>query len=213
MPEPAALPRLYAILDTAASTARDLLPDVLLQVWLDAGIRLVQLRAKDWTLGPTLRLAERAVRMCEPYSARLVINDRADVAVLAGAAGVHVGQDDLGPRATREIVGPSAWIGLSTHDDAQVAAAVREPITYLAVGPVYPTRSKQNPDDVVGLAGVKRAVAVARPRGLPVVAIGGITAEEAPGVIEAGAASIAVISDLLDPDPSSRAAVWVRLLQ
>jgi thiamine-phosphate pyrophosphorylase len=119
------------------------------------------------------------------------------VARIAGADGVHVGQEDLPPAACRTVLGAGALVGLSTHDLAQVSAAVREPIDYLAVGPVFPTRTKANPDPVVGLDLVRRA------RDLwsgPLVAIGGITAANAAEVVRAGADGVAVISALLDAD-------------
>jgi thiamine-phosphate pyrophosphorylase len=168
-------------------------------------VRLVQIRAK--TLGSQALLAtvEAALERARPSGARLVVNDRADVAAIAGADGVHVGQDDLSPAAARAVVGSSAWVGRSTHNDAQVAAAVLEPVTYLAIGPVYATTSKAAPDPVVGLDGVRRAAARAKDAGLPLVAIGGITLDRAAEVISAGATAVAVISDLIAPDPRARA--------
>jgi thiamine-phosphate pyrophosphorylase len=208
-----AVPRLYAILDTDETAALGMAPGALLDIWLDAGVRLIQLRAKSFTLGPWLALAERAARACERSGARLIINDRADVARLAGAGGVHVGQDDLRPADARSIVGGSAWVGLSTHTGAQVEAALAEPISYMAIGPVFATRTKRNPDPTVGLAGVASAAARAHGAGLPLVAIGGVTVATAPAVIEAGADAIAVIRGLLEGDPAARVAEWLRLLQ
>ena len=210
---PTALPRLYAILDTDAAALRGLTPALLLATWLDAGIKLVQLRAKSLTLGPLLDLAESAVRAAEGYGARIIVTDRADAAVLSGAGGVHVGQHDLAPRDVRKIAAPSAWVGLSTHNDAQAEQALEEPITYLAIGPVYPTMSKRNPDEAVGLAGVSRAARLAHGRRLPLVAIGGITLETAPEVLSAGADSVAVIGGLLGEAPAALAAEWTRLLE
>ena len=212
-PAPAALPRLYAILDTDESAARGLLPAALLDTWLDAGVRLIQLRAKSFTLGPWLALAERSAAACDRYNATLIINDRADVARLSGAGGVHVGQGDLRAADARLMVGESAWVGLSTHTDVQVEDALAEPISYVAIGPVFSTRTKRNPDPTVGLAGVAGAASRAHGLGVPLVAIGGLTLADAPAVIGAGADAIAVITGLLDGDPAVRVAEWMRLLR
>jgi len=136
---------------------------------------------------------------------QLIVNDRADIARLAGAAGVHVGQDDLPPDAARRIVGRERIVGLSTHTTAQVDAAVREPVNYIAIGPVFGTASKATGYDAVGLAMVQQAAARAHARGLQVVAIGGITLDRAEEVVRAGADAVAVISDLLRTgDPRAR---------
>lgn len=215
MSEPSALPRLYAILDLDASAARGIDSLILLHIWLDAGIRLVQLRAKSATLGPMLAIADAAVQASRPYGARIIVNDRADVAVLSEAHGLHVGQTDLQPVAARRIIGDQAWLGLSTHTDGQLAGALDEPISYVAMGPVYGTASKDAPDATVGLDGVKSAANLIRRRGrpLPLVAIGGITLATAPGVLAAGADAVAVISGLLSDAPAARAAEWVRALR
>lgn len=215
MSEPTALPRLYAILDLDASTARGLDALTLLRIWLDAGIRLVQLRGKAATLGPMLALADAAVQAFRPYGATLIVNDRADVAALSAAHGLHVGQTDLQPEAARRIIGDHAWLGLSTHNDGQLADALDEPISYVAMGPVYGTASKAAPDATVGLDGVRRAANLIRHRGraLPLVAIGGITLDTAPEVFAAGADAIAVISGLLSDDPAATAAEWVVALR
>jgi len=192
--------------------SRGLDPGDLCGAWLDAGVSLIQLRAKRLTFGPMLRLAEHLVTRISGGDARLIVNDRVDVAVLCGAAGVHLGQDDLAPLAARAMLGDRALVGLSTHAPAQVEEALRQPIDYLAIGPVFPTGTKLQPDPLVGLAGVEAAARRARPRGLPVVAIGGITLATAAAVIEAGASSVAVISDLLGGDPAARAREFVRAL-
>jgi thiamine-phosphate pyrophosphorylase len=143
--------------------------------------------------------------MATPVGAQIIVNDRADVARLAGAAGVHVGQDDLAPEGVRRLIGPGRIIGVSTHSTTQLDLAVQLPIDYIAVGPIFGTASKETGYDAVGLTLVEEAAARARPRGLPVVAIGGITLERAPGVIRAGADSVAIISDLLcTGDPRAR---------
>ena len=138
--------------------------------------------------------------------------DRADLAVLAGAGGVHVGQDDLPPSAARKIVGDARRLGVSTHNAAQVRAGLDAPVDYLAIGPVFATTSKANPDPVVGLAGVAEAAGLAHGAARPLVAIGGITLAEAPRVIDAGADSLAVISDLLGADPD-RCRQYVKILE
>ncbi len=156
---------------------------------------LIQLRAKQLPSALFLALCDTLVRAAEPYRASIIVNDRADLALMSGAAGVHVGQDDLAPAAARRLLGPGAIVGGSTHNTAQVEAASIEPVTYIAVGPVFGTKTKATGYDPIGLELVSDAARVSR--GLPVVAIGGITLETAPAVIEAGASSIAVIADLL----------------
>jgi thiamine-phosphate pyrophosphorylase len=153
-------------------------------------------------------MAELALRA----GATFVVNDRADVARLSGAHGVHVGQTDLTPEDVRRIVGTDFLVGRSTHNEAQVRAALDEPASYLAIGPVFATRSKANPDPVVGLDGVARAAALIGAGGRPLVAIGGITLAQAPRVIEAGAGAVAVIGDLLAGDPAARAREYLAAL-
>jgi thiamine-phosphate pyrophosphorylase len=206
------LPRLYAILDTELVAARALEPRRVFSAWLDAGVPLVQLRAKTMAAGDLLALADGFAAVARARGARFIVNDRADIAVLAGAHGLHVGQEDLPPSQVRPILGETALVGLSTHSEAQVQAALMQPIDYLAIGPVFATASKARPDPVVGLAGVAMAAALARPHGIPVVAIGGITRERAPGVFAAGASTVAVISDLLTGDPAKRADEWLMTL-
>lgn len=206
------LPKLYAILDVDAAGARGLESLDLARVWLDAGVRLIQLRAKTLSFGPMLALADRLVALGRSHGARIVINDRADVARLSGAAGVHVGQDDLGVADARAMVGPGAMVGVSTHSLEQARRACETSASYLAIGPVFATGTKARPDPVVGTAGVEAVARVAAARGLPVVAIGGITLERAPAVLDAGAASVAVIADLLVGDPGARARAWVDAL-
>jgi thiamine-phosphate pyrophosphorylase len=213
LPNRRSLPRLYAILDAGLAAARGLEPLTLLDTWLDAGVRLVQLRAKGMPGGELLELARAAAGRASAAGAVFIVNDRADIARLSGADGVHVGQDDLSPRDVRRVVGDAAWVGVSTHSTMQVRAALREPIDYLAVGPVFATQTKgTSVDDPIGLAGVREGAAVARETGLPVVAIGGITLGHAPAVIAAGAASVAVISDLLVGDPAERCREYLKEL-
>jgi thiamine-phosphate pyrophosphorylase len=178
---------------------------------LDGGARLLQLRAKTLPSRDCLALADAVVAAASRYGASIVINDRVDIAKLAGAAGVHVGQDDLSPAAARRLLGDAAIVGFSTHTIGQVEAAVREPVSYVAVGPVFGTQSKDTGYRAVGLELVAAAARIAGT--LPVVAIGGITIENASSVIAAGAASVAVISDLLvDRHPEERTRAFLRRL-
>lgn len=180
---------------------------------LDGGATFLQLRAKNASSRWLLETAETIVALGERHGARLIVNDRADVARLAQATGVHVGQDDLAPGAVRRIVGPTQIIGLSTHTPAQIEAAVREPIDYLAVGPVFGSASKATGYDAVGLEMVTLAADRARARGLSLVAIGGITLERAADVIRAGADSVAVIGDLVaSGDPRARVREYLERL-
>jgi thiamine-phosphate pyrophosphorylase len=209
---PPLLPRLYAILDVDVARRLGHDPLTVTDAWLRAGVRLIQLRAKGLESGALLELADRLLLAVHPAGARLIVNDRADIARMADAGGVHVGQEDLSPAAARDIVGPGRWVGLSTHDEVQVRAALREPIDYLAIGPVFETTTKAAAGPVVGLAGVERAAALAGAAGVPVVAIGGITLVEAPRVLAAGAAAVAVITDLLTGHPEDRAGEYLRRL-
>ena len=167
----------------------------------EGGARLVQLREKHLPPRDFYPEAVDALRVARTFGARLIINDRADVALAAGADGVHLGQDDLPPGAARALLGGAAVVGFSTHNVPQAVEAAGLPLSYLAIGPVFATSSKENPDPLVGPEGVRR-VREAVP-GVPLVAIGGITAENAPRVLEAGADSVAVIGALLSTsDPS-----------
>jgi len=206
------LPRLYAILDVDLTTVHGFEPLELIDAWLDAGIRLVQLRAKSWSGGPLLELAEQALARTRPAGARVIVNDRADIARLADADGVHVGQDDLSATEVRAVVGPERLVGLSTHDPAQVEAACAEPVDYIAIGPVFPSSTRMAVATPLGEAGVADAARLAARAGLPIVAIGGITIDNAPKVIAAGAAAVAVISGLLDPNPRARARRFLEVL-
>ena len=142
-------------------------------------------------------------------SVRLIMNDRADLSLAAEFDGVHVGQDDLSPESVRKVIGPDRWLGVSTHNPEQVAEADLTSADYLAIGPVFATSSKENPDPVVGLEGVRRARELTRK---PLVAIGGITRANARSVIDAGADSVAVISDLLR-EPRKSAEEFLRILR
>jgi len=182
----------------------------LARAYLDGGAELLQIRAKHLPSGPLLALSEALVQAASRYRAAVIVNDRADIATLAGAAGVHVGQDDLAPVDARRLVGRDALVGFSTHTAEQIDAARGMPITYLAVGPVFGTRTKDTGYSAVGLDLVTMA---SRLTPLPVVAIGGITLESAVSVIQAGASAVAVIGDLLATDnPQGRVAAYLQRL-
>jgi thiamine-phosphate pyrophosphorylase len=159
------------------------------------GATLVQLREKHLSPREFYREAEEALRVARSLGVRLIINDRADIALAISADGVHLGQDDLPPEAARELLTERAIIGFSTHSISQAIEASRLPVDYIAIGPIFPTSSKENPDPVVGLEGLRRVrEAIGR---IPLVAIGGIGLENIKDVLRAGADSVACISLLL----------------
>jgi thiamine-phosphate pyrophosphorylase len=212
------LPPLNAILDEAAARASGWTVPALAQACLDGGATFLQVRAKGLGGRAYLEVCDAVVALARPRGATVIVNDRADLARLCRASGVHVGQRDLSPAAVRAVIGRSALVGLSTHTMAQVRTALRQPVDYVAVGPVFETRSKDTGDGAVGLdfvteaAGLARGAAAGGP-GRPVVAIGGITLERARAVVAAGAASVAVISDLLATgDPASRVREYLDVL-
>lgn len=163
--------------------------------------------------GAFLDLAHTILQDTNAAGGTLLINDRADIAALSGAPGLHVGQDDLTPTDARSLIGAGPILGLSTHTPAQWERAVREPISYMAIGPAFGTGTKPTGYDAVGLGVVALAARAAAAHGLPTVAIGGITLDNAASVIEAGAAAVAVISDLVKGDPEARARAFLRALE
>jgi len=202
---------LHAILDVEAAERAGWAPADLCRAFLDGGATWVQLRAKRLPSAGFLELCDSVVRSAEAYRATVIVNDRVDLALLSGAHGVHVGQDDLTPSAARRLLGPDAIVGYSTHTIDQFEAAVLEPASYLAVGPVFGTITKETGYDAVGLELVSGAAA--RANGRPVVAIGGITLENAMSVVAAGASAVAVISDLLATgDPEGRTRAYLQTL-
>ena len=199
-------------MDVDASARAGLAPIDVSLAFLEGGARLLQLRAKQLASGPFLDLCDEVVALGRAYHASVIVNDRVDLARMSGAAGVHVGQDDLPPAAARAQLGPDTIVGYSTHSVEQLEAAMREPVSYIAVGPVFGTLTKETGYGAVGLELVAAAVRIAGP--IPVVAIGGITIANARSVIDAGAASVAVISDLLvGNDPAARVRAYLRALE
>jgi thiamine-phosphate pyrophosphorylase len=201
------VPRLYAILDARCSRDATHLIAALGELSY-AGVTLIQYRNKSGNARQMLDHA-RELRRHVGSSVRLIMNDRADLCVAAEFDGVHLGQDDLSPESVRKIIGPNRWLGVSTHNPEQLVEAAKTSADYLAIGPVFATSSKDKPDPVVGLEGVWRARALTRK---PLVAIGGITRANAASVIEAGADSVAVISDLIR-DPRKSAEEFFRILR
>jgi thiamine-phosphate pyrophosphorylase len=191
------IPSLNAIVDVEAAARIGRRPIDVARAFLSGGARFLQLRAKTLAGGEFLDLAAEMADAARSAGAMLLINDRADIARLSGADGVHVGQEDLAPADVRAAVGAPTIVGLSTHTAAQIDAAVAQPIDYVAVGPVFGTSTKATGYDAIGLRLVRQAAAMAAAAHKPLVAIGGITVVNAPGVIAAGAASVAVIGDLL----------------
>lgn len=171
------------------------------QACLRGGARLLQVRHKTAAGAVFLSLAERIVALARAHGAAVIINDRPDIARLCGADGVHVGQDDLPVDDVRRIVGPDAIVGLSTHDERQIDAALEGSASYIAVGPIFATATQTAAGSGRGPGLVRYAAG----RGKPVVAIGGITVDRVRAVVEAGASAIAVVSDLLSRgDPEAR---------
>ncbi len=202
---------LYAIVDADVSARHGWEVTQLAEALMRGGARLVQVRAKSTPSETFMVWADTIVNLGIRYGATIILNDRADLARLSGASGLHLGQEDLPVDAVRQIMGPEAVIGLSTHTLRQLDVALSGPSSYVAVGPVFETHSKTVPDAVVGLEFV--AQAAARAEGLPLVGIGGITVDRARNVIDAGATSVAVISDLLTGgDPERRAAEFLSTL-
>ena len=203
-----ALPRLYAIIDAAqtGNRATAAVSDALLA----AGVKLIQYRDKQASSRVLYENSFELAARARQANAVLIVNDRADVARAVQADGVHVGQDDLSVELARRVLGAGRRIGCSTHHPDQVRDADRSSADYIALGPIFETQSKQQPDPVVGLEGLREARRLTHK---PLVAIGGITLENVRAVIEAGADSVAVISDLLKPDDiESRARDFLKLL-
>jgi thiamine-phosphate pyrophosphorylase len=186
------LPRFYPILDPEMAARQGIDPVIAAEQILEGGAKILQFRCKGFFSREVLAQLERVAELCRDAGVLFVVNDRADLAAITGVA-LHVGQDDLAPSAARKVVGAATVIGFSTHNERQLRAAAAEPADYLALGPIFGTASKNNPDPIVGVDELRRL----RPlTDRPLVAIGGITRSNAPAVLSAGADSVAVIGDL-----------------
>jgi thiamine-phosphate pyrophosphorylase len=197
-------PRLYAIIDPALLTISEL---ELAEALAGSGVELIQYRNKTASSRQFFEISRKLADFLRPRGIRFIVNDRADIALLAHAGGVHVGQDDLGVEDARVVCASAAgkdfWVGFSTHSLEQVAAADATSADYIAFGPIFPTATKKNPDPVVGTELLRKARQLTKK---PLVGIGGITVDRAAEVYRAGADSIAVIRDLIcAPDPGARA--------
>ncbi len=201
------------MVDTGLLARRGFPVEACVEALLEGGARMLQLRHKATFTREIYSTVARAAELCHRAGARFVVNDRADIALMTGAA-LHLGQDDLPAAEARKLMGRDGLIGLSTHNEAQIRAASAEPVDYLALGPVFPTSSKDHPDPVVGLDEFARLRALVAS---PLVAIGGITRANARSVLASGADSVAVLGDLLPADLSpralrSRTEEWLQLL-
>ncbi|HEY8559469.1 MAG TPA: thiamine phosphate synthase [Pyrinomonadaceae bacterium] len=188
------LPKIYPITDvrlTGLSHAAQV------EKLIAGGARFIQLREKHASPKDFYADAQAALTIARRHSAKIIINDRADIALALGADGVHLGQDDLPPAAARRILGEKTIIGYSTHNVSQAIEAAEMPIDYVAIGPVFTTQTKDNPDALVGVRGVREVSAAIGD--LPLVAIGGISFENCRAVFEAGADSLAIIKSVLFP--------------
>lgn len=204
------LPRFYPILDTDVARRHNVDPVRAAEQILGQGARIIQFRHKGFLSEEAYYWLDMIATLSRATGAMLVVNDRADLAKLFGAA-LHLGQDDLPPAAARRVIGPDAMVGFSTHNEAQLRAACAKPVDYLALGPIFGTVTKENPDPTVGLDELRRLRPVSD---RPLVAIGGITRANARQVLDAGADSVAVIGDLFPEDGKieARTKEYLRLL-
>ena len=186
------IPKIYPITDTRIT---NLSHAEQVKRLIEGGAAFIQLREKYASPRDFYEQAKEALAVARRHNVKIIINDRVDIALALNADGVHLGQDDLPPEYARKILGKKAIIGFSTHSVAQAAAAVKLPIDYLAIGPVFATSTKENPDDIVGIEGVKKVREIIKD--FPLTAIGGITSENLREIVKAGADSAAVISSLL----------------
>ena len=201
------LPRLYVILDAALVTV----PEIeCAEKLAAAGVQLVQYRNKRASARELFESSKRLSSLLIPQGVTFLVNDRADVAAAAGASGVHVGQEDLRVEAARSVIGTEKLLGISTHNLEQFKDAAASSADYIAVGPIFATGTKSNPDPVVGTQFIRKVRPITDK---PIVAIGGVTLERAPEIIESGADSVAVIGDILGaPEPAMRARQYIDLL-
>ena len=206
------LPGLYAVVDHRTATQHGWRVCDLARAYLAGGARLLQIRATDVASGEYLAWCDEIIKDATAVGAQVIVNDRADIAALAGAAGVHLGQCDLSPDMARRVLPAPMMLGLSTHTRVQIDESTTIAIDYVAVGPVHQTNTKDTGNAAVGLDLVTYASRLRPAR--PIVAIGGITLERVESVMLAGATSVAVISDLLSgDDPTRRVADYVRALE
>lgn len=206
------MPPVYPILDTASFCRQGIDLVDAAEALLDGGAQILQFRHKEFWSGEIFEDARRIARLCLRNEAIFVVNDRADYAALLHA-GLHLGQDDLAPADARRVIGNDALLGFSTHNAAQMRAGKNEPISYVAFGPVFPTSSKERPDPTAGIDGLREARTLTAK---PLVAIGGITRDNASNCWNAGADSVAVIADLIPASCTKRTlrermAEWRRL--
>ena len=186
------LPKIYPITDARISGLSHVEQ---VRRLIAGGARLIQLREKHAGAGEFFDAAVESIAVAREQGVKVIINDRVDIALATGADGVHLGQDDLLPGDARRLLGEHAVIGFSTHSLEQAEAAIESPVDYLAIGPIFSTTTKENPDPVVGIDGL---MAVRKAIGdFPLVAIGGITRSNARSVLGEGAVSVAIISDLI----------------
>lgn len=201
------LPRLYVILDAGLLTTSHL---AFTEEMAKAGVRLLQYRSKSATSAALLRASRELAEVCAARGVTFLVNDHAEVALLAGADGVHVGQDDLPIEHARKVLGPEKCVGISTHNLEQFCRAAKSSADYIALGPIFSTASKDNPDAVVGTEMLRQVRPITSK---PIVAIGGITLERARQVIEAGADTVAVISGIMNTEnPGARARQYLETL-
>jgi thiamine-phosphate pyrophosphorylase len=210
---PVTIPPIYPILDTEPLARRGCPIETAAAAWLDGGARILQLRHKGHWPRQLFGEAGRIAGLCRAHGAIFIVDDRADFAALLDA-GLHVGQDDLAPADARRLIGPDAILGFSSHNAGQLRTAAAEPVNYIAFGPVFATRSKLQPDPVIGLAELRRVRALTAK---PLVAIGGITRQNARSVFAAGADAVAVIADMLPENCTAeslrrRMEEWQRLI-
>ena len=203
------MPKFYPILDPEIAARHGIDAVIAAEQILEGGATILQFRHKGFFSREVFAQLESVAQLCRAAGALFVVNDRADLAALTGAA-LHLGQDDLTPTAARHVVGAKTLIGFSTHNEHQLRAAAAEPADYLALGPIFGTSSKDNPDPVVGIDELRRL----RPlTDRPLVAIGGITRANVNSVLDAGADAVAIIGDLFAGDGNVRARTqeWIAL--
>lgn len=197
---------LYAIVDDSASNPLELARQI-----LEGRCRILQLRAKNLPARDFVALAREIVKLCNKHNAFIIINDRVDVAMLAGAHGVHLGQDDLPLREARRLMGPDKRIGISTHNVEEALQAEQEGADYIGFGPLFGTKSKKDAQDKKGLQALE---AVKRKVTIPIIAIGGINENNTPSAINAGASGVAIISAIADaPDVKKATSAIIDIIE